>query len=187
MNMRKAAPHAALFCLTALAAVLFVAPLGARADDNNLSYDDPAIHYSAPDGWTKADLPPSDEGPKAVFSKQFDRYDIRAITLKIEKYDGSLDGLETNHESDLRSQTQDMFVENKKKITMPNGMPAWQVKYTYGSDAGQVFRVMEYLVFDGRRSIDLAYAGRAGMFDDQTALAALSTLTVVLYPEDRDR
>jgi hypothetical protein len=173
-------------CASALAVLaLLLLPALARAD-GNLSYDDPAVHYNAPDGWTRIDIPAgSEDAPTALFRKEFTHYDVRAISLKIDKWAGSLDGFESSTESDMRSQNQDMFVDKKTKVTLSNGMPAWQVKYTYGSSAGSIVRGMEYMAFDGRRGIILSYAGRSGAFDDKEALAALSTLTVVLYPEDR--
>jgi hypothetical protein len=164
---------------------LLLLPALARAD-GNLSYDDPSVHYNAPDGWTRVDIPPgSEDAPTAIFRKEFTHYDARAITLKIDKWAGSLDGFESSHESDMRTQSQDMFVDKKTKITLSNGMPAWQMKYTVGSSAGSIVRGMEYIAIDGRRGIVLSYAGRSGSFDDKDAIAALSTLTVVLYPEGR--
>ncbi len=42
------------------AALVLGALRPALADpDPSLSYDDPAMRYSAPDGWTKIDVPPS--------------------------------------------------------------------------------------------------------------------------------
>ena len=174
--------------LTAL--LFFTAALPALAD-NNLSYDDPSVHYTAPDGWTRLDVPAanpensSEETPVAVFQKAFGRIDNRIITLRIGRYEGSLDGLESTHENDLRSGGQSVFVEKKTKVTMPNGMPAWQIKYSSGEDVGQSVRAFDVVVYDGRRSIILTYAGRTASFSDDDALKALSSLTVVLYPEGR--
>ena len=107
------------------------------------------------------------------------------ITLKIEKYDGSLEGLENSHESEVRQLSDSVFVDKRVKITLSNGMPAYQLRYTVGQDAGGTVRTMEYVVYDGKRSIIAGYSGRGGMFDDKDALDALSTLTVVLYPQGR--
>jgi hypothetical protein len=173
----------------ALLAVL-IAPVVVRADDNpsnnNLSYDDPSVHYAAPDGFTRVDIPPdAKDAPNALFQKQISRYDTRAITLKIADYSGSLDGLEGSHESDLHSNNDGLFVEKKTKTTLSNGMPVWMVKYSMGQGAGRMIRAVEYVAFDGRRSIILTYAGAAGDFTDKDALDAMSTLTVVVYPEGR--
>lgn len=165
-----------------------VVPSAVRADDAKLSYDDPAVHYSAPDGWYRQNLPPEAEQSAhyvAAFGKTFDRNDTRTITLRIEPYTGSLDGLASSHESDLRSQAESVFVDKKTKITLANGMPAWLMKVSIGQDAGRIVRDFEYVVFDGRRSIIASYVGRDGTFDDKEAISALSTLSVVLYPSGR--
>jgi hypothetical protein len=173
----------ALFCLGA--------PLVALADNPSLSYDDPAVHFSAPDGWQRQDVSPQQQGSRspsgvvAVFTKDYGRYDLRSIAIRIEQFSGSLDGLEGSHESDLRSQGDSIFVDKKQKITLANGMPAWLLKVSIGTDPGRMARDIEYVVYDGRRSIIVSYGGRAGTFDDKDAIAALSTLSVVLYPEGR--
>jgi hypothetical protein len=46
-------------------------------------------------------------------------------------------------------------------------------------------RAVEYVAFDGRRSIILSYVGAAGDFSDKDALDAMASLTVVLYPDGR--
>jgi hypothetical protein len=165
-----------------------VMPSAGRADDANLSYDDPAVHFSAPDGWERQDVPPQ-SGPGAhyvaAFMKKFDRNDIRSITLRIESYTGTLDGLQGSHESDLRTQAESVFVDKKARITLTNGMPAWLMKISIGQEAGRIVRAVEYIVADGRRSIIVSYAGRAGAFEEKDAVSALSTLSVVLYPDGR--
>ena len=171
-------------CTAVAVFMLALAPAAVLAD-GSLSYDDPAIHYSAPDGWTRVDVEPGDDAPAAVFRKTFERYDTRAIMLKLQPYDGSLDGLETTHESEVRQQQDDVFIDKKMKITLSNGMPAWQLRLSMGQMSGNAIRSIEYLATDGRRSIVLSYSGRSGTFDDSVAIAALSTLTVVLYPAGR--
>lgn len=177
--------------LLALAVFMGVAfPVAAGADDSKLSYDDPAVHFSAPDGWERLDLQQQQSGGQggaivAAFTKKFDRNDQRTITLRIEPYAGSLDGLAGSHESDLRTQSDSLFVDKKARITLTNGMPAWLMKISIGQDAGHIVRDFEYLVCDGRRSIIASYVGRAGYFEDKEAAAALSTLSVVLYPQGR--
>jgi hypothetical protein len=170
----------ALFCIAA--------PAAARADAGP-SYDDPAIHFSAPEGWEKQDVPAQDShsrgGVVAVFTRDFGRYDKRSITIRIEPFAGSLDGLAGSHESDLRTQSDSVFVDKKTRITLTNGMPAWMLKISFGSEPGRTIRDVEYVVYDGRRSIIASYAGRAGTFEDKEAAAALSALSVVLYPEGR--
>ena len=166
--------------------VLWMLPPAIRAADN-LSYDDPGVHFNAPDGWSRVDLPPGagDEAPVAVFRREFGKYDTRIITLKIQKYDDNLERLLSGHESDLRQSSDGVFVEKKVRITLSNGMPAYLFKYTMTRDSGGTVRVYEYLVIDGKRSIDLTYSGRGGSFEDKDALDAMNALTVVVYPEGR--
>jgi hypothetical protein len=188
--VKKIAPVLAVLC----AALVLGALRPALADpDPNLSYDDPAMHYSAPDGWTKIDVPPSggnQDGPTTVaaFTKEFSRYDKRSITIRIEPYSGTLDGAESSHESELRSSGGNgstIFVDKKTKVTLPNGMPAWFLKATIGSENGDAARIYEYVLFDGKRQIIVGYAGKAGNFDDKDAVDAFKTLSVVLYPAGR--
>jgi hypothetical protein len=180
--MRKPLRFVALLALM----VLWMLPPASRAADN-LSYDDPAVHFNAPDGWTRFDIPPGapEEAPVAVFHKEFGKYDTRVISLKIQKFDDNLDRLMQGHESDLRSNSDGLFVEKKVRITLSNGMPAYLYKYTLTRDSGGTVRVYEYLAVDGKRSIDLSYSGRGGSFEDKDAIDALNALTVVLYPEGR--
>jgi hypothetical protein len=180
--MRKPFRFVALFAVM----VLWMLPPAVRADDN-LSYDDPGVHYNAPAGWTRVDIPPGagEEAPVAIFRKEFGKYDTRVITLKIQNYEDNLARLLSGHESDLRQNSDGVFVEKKEKITLSNGMPAYLFKYTMTRDSGGTVRVYEYLVVDGKRSIDLMFSGRGGSFEDKDAFDAMNTLTVVLYPSGR--
>ncbi len=181
-------------------------PWAARADDPPtpapLTYDDPAIHYQAPDGWTKRDVPsgPQGDGPQvvAMFVKSFARSDPRTITITVIPFEGDLDAAQSQEETQLRNGASGggggggdddtgggVFFDRKDKITLSNGMPARYLKVSTGAGAGAMARLYQYLVVDGKRLIVLTYAGRDGYFDDKAALDALSTLTVVLYPQGR--
>ncbi len=207
--MKKTLLFSAVAALTVLAL-----PWAARADDPtpaataapSLTYDDPAIHYQAPDGWTKRDVQthPGD-GPQVVaaFVKVFSREDVRTITLSIEPFDSSLDTAQSDQETQLRQASSGgsggggspgaddsdsgggAFFDRKDHITLSNGMPARYLKVSLGSGAGAMARLYQYLVIDGKRKIVLTYGGRDGFFGDKDALDALSTLTVVLYPQGR--
>jgi hypothetical protein len=179
-----------LLAALALTGGLIAFGTAVRADDNPNAYDDPSIHYVAPDGWQKVDTPPPQQGGQddqtvARFAKDISRYDKRAIMMKMSDYQGTLDGAESTHESDLRSTSDGVFVDKKERVTLANGMPAWFLKVSIGQDAGNIVRGFEYVVFDGKRRIILGYYGRAGYFDDKDAKDAMASFAVVVYPEGR--
>ncbi len=165
------------------------APAQSPAPATGPSYDDPAMHFSAPAGWERLELAarPSDgqPGPVAVFLKNRGKYDQKSIVITTAAFSGTLDGLASAHESEIRSQQEGTFVDKKLRVTMPNGMPAWWLKVTTGTDVGKFSRRYEYVVFDGKRSIVVAYAGRLGDVEEKEAQAALASLTVVLFPRGR--
>ena len=179
-----------LLVALSIACCLVTSVAAVRADDANLSYDDPSIHYTAPDGWTRIDLSAAtgqsgSAGVVAAFTKTFGRYDQRAITLKIEDYSGGLDEAEGSYESEMRGGAESVFVDRKTRVTMPNGMPAWFMKISIGSEAGNIARIFQYVIVDGKRRIVASYSGRAGYFDEKDATSGLSGLAVVLYPQGR--
>ena len=182
-------------------------PWVARADDtpaaSPLTYDDPAMHYQAPDGWTKRDVgnrPQGGDDPQvvAMWVKSFAHGDARTITVTVQSFQGDLDAAQSQMETQLRNAGSGggggggdddsgggVFFDRKDKITLSNGMPARYLKVSTGSGAGAMARLYQYLVVDGKRMIVVTYAGRDGYFGDKDALDALSTLTVVLYPPGR--
>jgi hypothetical protein len=182
-------------------------PWAARADDppaaSPLTYDDPAMHYQAPDGWTKREVggnPQGGDDPQvvAMWVKAFSHSDPRTITITVQNFSGDLDTAQSNMETQLRNNGSGggggggdddngggVFFDRKDKITLSNGMPARYLKVSTGSGAGAMARLYQYLVVDGKRMIVLTYAGRDGYFGDKDALDALSTLTVVVYPPNR--
>ncbi len=171
--------------------LFFAAALGAHAAPS-LSYDDPGMHFKAPDGWQRIDVPNADQSddehkpPAAVYVYHSGQPDQRLITVDIQDGAGSLDGFERSHESDLRQQAGDngSHVDKRTQVTLANGMPAYLLRVTLG-DGLQAVRRYEYLVFDGHRDIDVAYSGHQGLFEEKDAVAALSSLYVVAYPEGR--
>lgn len=182
----------------ALAVVAVTPPIVVRAADVSpspasspgLSYDDPAIHFEAPPGWERVNVqPPEGAAPgtkTVVFAKSLGKPEQKTIILMIAPYDGSLDGLETSTESELRSaEGASVFVDSKTKTTLANGMPAWWLKVSAGDQAGKMYRRYEYVAFDGMRGITAAVVARLGDLEEREAKDVLKTLTVVLYPRDR--
>ena len=158
---------------------------------DSLAYDDPGMHFRAPDGWKRIQLvdgsnDPSAKIPAAVFTYHADRNDARTIVISIEPFSGTLEGLAVSKESELRNATDGTFVDRKSKIALDNGMPAYAIKVSQPSGpAGRQLRRFDYVIYDLSRSIDVAYIGRYGDFEDRDVEAALSTLSVVVYPRAR--
>jgi hypothetical protein len=164
------------------------APVAALTPDP-LSYDDPAMHFRPPDGWTRVPVKPPDGGgdepaPVAAYAFHAGKSDARAIVITVAPFDGSLEAFKSSHESELRG-AGDTFVDHEDRTTLANGMPAYFLKVTQGVGAGQQVRRFEYLAIDLTRSIDVAMIGRAGDFDENDAKKALASLYVVVYPRTR--
>ncbi|GAC1492462.1 MAG: hypothetical protein NVS1B2_05530 [Vulcanimicrobiaceae bacterium] len=158
-----------------------------------LAYDDPGMHFRAPDGWTRVDLDRTlassardTAPPAAVFAYHAGQRDQRTIVIRIEAYAGSLDDLVNSKEIELRSASAGLFVDKKAKTTLSNGMPAYIVKSSQpDARAGEQMRRYDYVVGDLSRGIDVAFVGRYGDFDESDVRAALSSLSVVVYPQGR--
>ena len=180
--------------LPALLALAFALPAlsghAAASAADGLSYDDPGMHYRAPDGWQRIDLPKvaaDSDGPHppaAEFFKDFSKGDRRAIVVQIEPYDGGLERLVSDQESELR-RGDDTRINGEQRTTLANGMPAYWLCADQGSELANLVRRCEYAVFDGQRSIVVVYVGRQGYFDANEAKSALASLYVVLYPQGR--
>ncbi len=178
--------------LAALAAFALTvcAPAGAIEQE----YNDPAMHFAAPADFARIpiDAPADDRSgnsedaakvPVALYVYHAGKPDAREIVITIDPgYDGSLDDYERGHESDMRQGSDGTFVTGKTKIALANGMPAWFLRINSGNQVGHFVRRCEYLLVDGKRSIDVAYVGRQGDFEDKDVVAAFASLSVVLYP-----
>ena len=178
--------------LLALVAAFFVGVSPAHAATDPLSYDDPGMHFKPPDGWERVPLtkdgepPPSTtEGPVAVWVFDRGKIDQRVISISVKPYEGALEGLERETESDMRNNTDGLFVDKHQLLKLGNGMPAYWIRTSEGSELGKYFRRYEYLVYDGQRSIQVAMVGHQGDFEEKDAHAALDSLYVVAYPRAR--
>jgi hypothetical protein len=186
----KLRPIAALLGL--LFACLWLAP-AARAADDPLSFDDPGMHFKAPDGWERFPLQESGENPGgqagsapiAVWGFHVGKGDQRVISIVIRSSDEGLETIERQHEADLRDQGDGVFIDKHELTKLENGMPAYWVRSSSGTDAGKFYRRYEWVVFDGKRSIFVTLLGKQGDFDDAYAKAALKSLYVVAYPGAR--
>jgi hypothetical protein len=172
-----------------LAALLATVVLAAPARADSLSYDDPGMHYRAPDGWQRislGDAPPDpDGGVVAVFTSRANKNSPRSVTISIAPFDGSLSDFSSKHLGDLRESAGDngaVLVDHNEKTKLANGMPAVYLVYTFSSNTTPAVKTYEYLIIDGQRSIDVKYSGYASDVGDADATATLSSLYAVAYP-----
>jgi hypothetical protein len=189
--IRFVSPFAVLVFSFALAAGGASIPVAALAD--GASYNDAGMHFDAPPDFEKLDVPPSDPtgsddsddpSPLAVFVYHKGKTDQRIISITVNRFEGPVSDFDQSHISDQRK-SGEAFVAKNEKATLNNGMPAYYVKINSGAAAGQYVQRIEYLVCDGTRSIDVAYVGGEGTFDESVAKAALANLYVVVYPKRR--
>lgn len=158
-----------------------------------LAYDDPGMHFRAPDGWKRialaSDGSAANDGkrpPAAIYVFNAGRSEQRTIVIDIQPFEGTLDGFERARETELHSGTDGTFVDRKTKIALANGMPAYLVQVSQpGGQVGHQLRRYDYLIYDLQRSIDVAYIGRYGDFDERDVAAAFASLSVVVYPRRR--
>ncbi len=121
----------ALLALLCAAGVAILGGGPVRADDDPLSYSDPAMHFDAPAGWVRYPLqaPDPSQGsnsaaPVAAWAFDLGKPDQRHILITVEPWDGALEDFARSHESDLRKQSDGTFIDKHEKATLSNGMPA---------------------------------------------------------------
>jgi hypothetical protein len=152
------------------------------------TYHDKSITFTAPDDWSNLNVPPpastEDSTLVAMFVKDPGHQNARAIQIVVKDFDGSLDAFDSAYEKELKTKSDSTFITSKK-VTLSNGMPAYWLKVSQGSDVGQYTRRFEYVIIDLKRGITVSYIGRQGDFEEKDAQAALAGLSVVAYPRDR--
>lgn len=161
----------------------------ATFDAHNLTYEDPAMHFAAPKEYQRLQIPPASDAsklyPVAVFARSAGKPEQRTIIISVEPYEGTIDGFESNSENELRSEIDGLFVDHKTRTALPNGMPVWWQKISFGEGLGSTYRRYAYVGFDGQRGISVSVTGRLGELSEEEAKAALSDLSIVLYPRGR--
>src|SRR5579872_102076 len=151
------------------------------------TYNDPAMSFTAPPGYVKANIPAHDpakfDGPTmvAAFMKASKNGPRSSITIQIENFDGTLDDFESSSENDLRGQGDSVFIR-KSQTTLSNGMPAFWRHVTVGTGFDQLERY-EYIWVDGLRGIELSLTARNGDVTEAQAKLALANATGVAYPQ----
>jgi hypothetical protein len=175
--------------LAAAAADPAAPPAATQPAPPPLVYDDPAMHFAAPADWEGIRIPPvpDDEAQHTVafFVKDRGESTQRTIGIDIGPFSGTLDDLVSVQESELRKQYEGAFIDRKARVLLANGMPAWWLRVSYGTDLGRMYERYEYIVFDGRRGIVASHTAHRGEAQEKEARAALGTLSVVLYPRGR--
>ncbi|MDQ6826700.1 MAG: hypothetical protein M3Z14_05820 [Candidatus Eremiobacteraeota bacterium] len=181
-----------LLTLSALTLCLMTPVLADEApafDPHNLIYEDPAMHFGAPKGYERLEVPTSQDAtklyPVAVFAKDAGKPEQRTILISVEPYEGTIDGFESNSENELRSQTDGVFVDHKTRTALANGMPVWWQKISFGEGLGSTYRRYAYAAFDGQRGIIVSVTGRLGELSEDEAKNSLSDLSIVVYPRGR--
>jgi hypothetical protein len=184
-----------LALVAALAGASFVGTslaIAATAATSPLSYDDPGMHFQAPDGWLRFPGPEESTSPGldqkttlVAYGFANGKNDSRVISITAEPFEGTLDGAESSHETELRNGSDTTLVDKKMKVTLANGMPAWFLRVSQGSDPFTAVRLYQYVVYDGTREIVTTYSGRQFNFSEDDAKKALASLYVVVYPNHR--
>jgi hypothetical protein len=150
-------------------------------------FTDPAMTFTAPNGYYKANIPPHDPtdfDQPTVVAAFANRGAARVITIQMESFTGSLSGFEMVTENELRNQIDGVFFKNKQLTTLSNGMPAYWQEITMGSGF-QTAKRFEYVWIDGVRGIVLSITGRYGDITEDDAKKALADASGVAYPRNR--
>lgn len=179
-----------LFAVSAPALVLAqdAAPQAAAAAPS-MQYNDPAMSFTAPDGFKPLPVPSHDpavfEDPAvmAAYVKDAGSRSAMSIVLRMQNYDGSPDGWATTSDNDLRSASNGAFI-NRTASKLANGMPVFWEEVTVGTGFDQI-KTYQYIWADGVRGVTLALTCRDGVINGDQAKKLLSNVTAVAYPKYR--
>lgn len=148
---------------------------------------DPAMTFTAPDGYVKANIPPHDptdfEQPTVVAAFA-SRTGGRLITIQMESFTGSAQDFEMVTENELRNQVDGVFFKKHQLAPLSNGMPAFWQEITMGSGF-QTAKRFQYVWADGVRGIVLSITGRYGDITEEDAKKALANVSAVAFPRNR--
>ena len=151
-------------------------------------YNDPGMHFEVQPEWTRVPFngkAPGGFQPLAIFTREAGKAEQKTLIIAAEPYEGTLDGFESSTENELRSGSEGTIVDKKIRLIMPNGMPAYWMKVSRGTQAGKLYQTFQYAIFDGMRGIIASVSGRLGDIREEQAREWLSGLRVVLYPRNR--
>jgi len=153
-------------------------------------YNDPAMAFTAPDGFLRVPFAPRDparfdqQTVMAAWVRDPGKREQLSITITMENHDGSLDGFEMITENELRNKADNVFFKRPKSTQLSNGMPAYWQEVSVGSGFDTLKR-FDYVWIDGVRGVILAVTGRYGVLDEPMAKQILSSAYGVQYPKYR--
>jgi len=185
-----------LVFVTALAALALAAfPMRGAADAaaDPMTYEDPAMRFTAPAGYERAPIalpsafnPGEPGGPTnvATFIKnRASKTDYRIITVVLEPFDGTLDGFEATSENNLRGSVDSVFFSKKERSGLKNGMPAYWLSISIGSGFDTLHRYA-YEWIDTVRGVTLSITARD--ISEKEAKEALAEASATAYPRGRE-
>jgi len=152
-------------------------------------FTDPAMSFTAPEGYFKANIPPHDptqfdDGKATMVAAFAPRDGRRMITITMESFQGTLAGWEMVTKNELRDQADGVFIKHKDLTKLANGMPAYWQEITVGSGF-QTLKRYQYVWIDGVRGVVLSVTGRLGEISEDDAKKALANASAVAFPINR--
>jgi hypothetical protein len=190
MKRRKLSAAALMVALLALPAIAGAQDQATPPADP-LEYDDPAMHYTAPQGATLVGtiehptLATLSQDPTPVARWVIGKdQSVKVISIVMELYSGSLDGFETTYADDLRSDDDSTLIKSKDPVLLQNGMPAMFLDITQGSGFN-THKIYAYLWIDSQRAVILSVEAMLGYLEADQAKRLLAGATAVKYPFDQ--
>ena len=155
------------------------------------TYNDPAMHYVAPEGVVLIGMrqvpyqAASHMTPVAIWGIDVGKSRARVITLSFERFShGSLRGFYTTYINELRAASSGGTFVRRRHAVLINGMPAYWLKVSSGEGLSQM-RSYAYMWYDGVRGVVLSEEARVGHLSEHQAKIDLAGASAVAYPVGR--
>ncbi len=155
------------------------------------TYNDPAMHYVAPEGVVLIGMRqvPYQAAlhmtPVAIWGIDVGQADARVISLAYERFShGSLRGFYTTYVNELRGASKGGTFVHREHAVLINGMPAYWLKVSSGEGLAQM-RSYAYIWYDGVRGVVLSEEARVGNLSERQAKRDLAGASAVAYPVGR--
>ncbi|HET9029001.1 MAG TPA: hypothetical protein VFN49_02405 [Candidatus Aquilonibacter sp.] len=177
-------------------AALVLLPLGAFAQEatptppaNPMVFDDPAMHFVAPDGYKplgqrQIDVDHLSDDPQVVAAWVEPGGRPKELLIQQQAFDGTLDGFVSNYTQFIRNTFSDAQVRDNRPVSLKNGMPAMYLDATMGSGFGTT-KLYAVAWIDGQRGVVISVKALIGELDEKAALKLLSNASAVRYPPNR--
>jgi hypothetical protein len=155
-------------------------------------YDDPAMHFRAPDGFypliqsKQVSVDKLGDDPVMVAAWIYPIKDhVRRMVLQQEYFEGDVKAFEAEYKGQLRDEFSAPFFKNEEDIRLKNGMPAIYFEMTTGE--GFDIQKFYYVVWaDGQRGVAVALQASLDDLTTEVAKALLTDATAVRYPVGRE-